>query len=202
MNLPWYTRGLLALASGVCLALAFPNYNVPLVAWISVGLLVIASYGAKPTVSPLYGFLHGLIFFPICLPWIDVVVQQYGNVNPWTSAGLLLLIGIAGGLITSLFSLGVALASKKGAKAVCILAPFLWVAQEFLRSHLPIFAFPWNLAGYVASGNLVLVQLTSVTGIYGLSFLVAGFGSLLAYAVISGKNRAWQTALVAAAALI
>ena len=66
----------------------------------------------------------------------------------------------------------------------------------------PIFAFPWNLIGYAASGNLALVQLTTITGIYGLSFIVAAFGSLLAYAILSGRHRAWQAVLVAAALLI
>src|ERR1700684_3190943 len=87
MSFSWHTRVLLALASGAALALSFPNYNLRLLAWIAIGLLVLASYRARPAVAPLYGFLHGLIFYPICLPWIDVVVQQYGNVGPWTSAG-------------------------------------------------------------------------------------------------------------------
>ena len=55
MNWPWYTRLLLALASGVALALSFPNYNLPLLAWISVALLILASYRARPKVAPLYG---------------------------------------------------------------------------------------------------------------------------------------------------
>src|SRR4029077_13065228 len=99
MKLPWYTRVLLALASGATLALSFPNYNLPLLAWVSVGLLVLASYRARPAVAPLYGLLHGVVFYPISLPWMDVVLQQYGKVDPWTSAGILGLVGLAGGII-------------------------------------------------------------------------------------------------------
>ncbi|MGA3293755.1 MAG: apolipoprotein N-acyltransferase [Candidatus Acidiferrales bacterium] len=202
MTFPWYTRVLLALASGVTLALSFPNYNLSLLAWISVGLLVVASFGARPAVAPLYGFLHGLVFYPICLPWMDVVMRQYGNVDPWTSAGILGLVGIAGGIIWAFFSWGIALASRKGPAFACALAPFLWVTLEFARAHLPIFGFPWNLAGYAASGSLALVQFTALTGIYGLSAIVAGFGSLVAYAVLVGTQRAWKTAIVAAGVLI
>lgn len=202
MTFSWYTRVLLALASGVTLALAFPNYNLPLLAWISIALLVLASYGARLRVAPLYGFLHGLVFYPICLPWIDVVMQQYGDVGPWTSAGILGLIAIAGGIICAVFSWGVALASRKGPVLACVLAPFLWVALEFLRGNLPIIAFPWNLIGYAASGNLALVQLTTVTGIYGLSFVVAGYGALLAYAILSARQRAWKTLIAATGVLI
>jgi apolipoprotein N-acyltransferase len=67
-------------------------------------------------------------------------------------------------------------------------APFLWVTFEFARAHLPEISFPWNLLGYPASANLALLQLTTITGIYGLSFLVAGFNALLAWTSVSGKQ--------------
>ena len=105
-----------------------------------------------------------------------------------TAAGLLALIAIAGGIILALFSLGIALASRKNAALACVVAPCLWVTLEFARTHLPIIGFPWNLAGYAASGSLGLLQFASVTGIYGLSFLVAGYGSLLAYAIFRGGS--------------
>ena len=202
MKFPWYTRSLLALASGAALALSFPNYTLALLAWVSVGLLALASSGARPHVAPLYGFLHGVVFYPMSLPWIAVVMHQYGNVDPWTSAGILGLMGIAGGIVCSFFSWGVALASRRSRALACALAPLLWVTLEFARGHLPIIAFPWNLIGYAASGNLAFVQLTAVTGIYGLSFVVAAYGSLLAYTVMARTPRAWKTAAAVTAALI
>ncbi len=202
MNLSWHTRALLALGSGAALALSFPNYNLSLLAWVSVGMLVLASCGARPLASPLYGFLHGLVFYPIGLPWIDQVMQQYGGIDPWTSAGILGLMGIAGGIVCSVFSVGVALASRKSNSLACALAPFLWVTLEFGRTHLPIIGFPWNLTGYAASGSLALVQLTPLTGIYGLTFVIAAYGSLLAYAILAGTQRAWKVLLVVTAVLI
>src|SRR5579863_9678515 len=198
----WHTRAILAIASGATLALSFPNYNLPLLAWVSVGLLVLASYGARPAVAPIYGLLHGLVFYPISLPWMDVALQQYGKVDPWTSAGILGLVGLAGGIICAVFTWAVAFASHRSAWLTLALAPDLWVSLEFARSHLPIIAFPWNLTGYAASGNLALVQLTSVTGIYGLSYVVAAFGTLLAWAILSGRQRVWKTLLAVTAVLI
>lgn len=202
MNLAWHARLLLALGSGLALALSFPNYNLPLLAWVSVGMLVLASSGARPIVAPVYGFLHGLVFYPVCLPWIDAVMQQYGNVDPWLSAGILSLIGIAGGIICSFFSWGMALASRRSKALACVLAPFLWVALEFARTHLPIIGFPWNLTGYAASGNLALVQMASVTGIYGLSFVIAAYSSLIAFAILRSTERAWKAVLIATAGLV
>ena len=202
MNLRWHTRLIFALASGALLALAFPNYNLPWLAWFAVALLVLASYGARLRTAPLYGFLHGVVFFPMCLPWMATVMQQYGNVDPLQSAGILGLVGITGGVIGAIFSWGIAFITPKGVKITCVAVPFLWVTIEFLRGHLPIFAFPWNLLGYAASNSLALLQITTLTGIWGLSFLIAAFNGLLVYAILSGRHRAWQGAIVAAAALI
>jgi apolipoprotein N-acyltransferase len=202
MNFRWHTRALLALGSGAALALSFPKYNLWPLAWISLTMLVLASCGARPLASPLCGFLHGIVFYPVGLPWIDVVMQQYGNVDPWSSAGILGLMATAGGIVCSFFSLGVALASRRSKALACALAPCLWVTLEFARTHLPIIGFPWNLTGYAASGNLALVQLTPITGIYGLTFLIAAYGSLLAYAILRGSQRVWKSTLLVTAALI
>jgi apolipoprotein N-acyltransferase len=201
-NFSWQTRALLALASGATLALAFPNYNLPPLAWISVGLLALASLGAPPKAALLYGFLHALVFYPMSVPWMATVVEQYGSVPPLVAAGLLALISVAGGVICAVFTWGVAFASDRNALLAWALAPDLWVALEFARAHLPIFAYPWNLIGYAASGNPVLVQLTAVTGIYGLSYVVAAYGSLIAWALLSGRQRAWKIAIATTAALL
>jgi apolipoprotein N-acyltransferase len=202
MNFPWHTRALLALGSGVALALSFPDYNLPLLAWLSVGMLILASAGARLAEAPLYGFLHGLVFYPVCLPWIDTVMQQYGSVDPWSSAGIVGLIGLAGGIIWSSFSWAMALTSRRSPALACALAPFLWVTLEFARTHLPYIGFPWNLTGYAARGSLALLQVTSVTGIYGLSFLIAAFSSVIAHAIFVRSRRALRAALIVTVALI
>ena len=117
-----------------------------------------------------------------------MVMRQYGNVDPWTAAGILGLLTIVLRIFHGVFFLGRSrwLRGKARSALACLLAPFLWVALEFARTHLPIFGFPWNLTGYAASGNLALVQLTSFTGIYGLSFVIVAYSSLLAYAILAG----------------
>jgi apolipoprotein N-acyltransferase len=81
-----------------------------------------------------------------------------------------------------------------------IAAPFLWVTFEFALAHLPEISFPWNLLGYPASGNLGLLQVTTVTGIWGLSFVVAAFNSLLAWTVLARTPRHTVRATFLAAA--
>jgi apolipoprotein N-acyltransferase len=202
MNLPRYARVLLAIGSGVALGLSFPNYNLYLLAWIALGMLVLASAGAPLKEAPLYGFLHGQVFYPVCLPWVDTVMRQYGNIDPWISAAFVGMIGFIGGLICMAFSTGIALASRKSKLLACALAPFLWTVLEFFRTNIPIIGSSWDLSGYPAARSLALLQITSVTGIYGLCFLIAAFGSLVAYAVLVQSRRAWTTVAIATIVLI
>jgi apolipoprotein N-acyltransferase len=206
-NLPWYVRSLLAILSGAALALSFPNYNLPLLAWLAVGLLILACFGARARGGLFYGWLHGVVFYPLSVPWIDTVMHQYGNIDPLTSAAILALLSVVFALFTAAFGWAIALVSTRvrpgqNWKLVCLLAPFLWVALEYARTWLILGGFPWNLTGYAVGGNLGIVQLAAVTGVYGLSFVIVAWSSLIVYAMLSGRQRVWKAALVATGLLI
>lgn len=192
MTLSRPVRLLLSVASGLALSFSFPNYNLPLLAWISVALLMLAALGARTRDAALYGFLNGAFFYPLSVPWIATVMKQYGSNIGWFAAGgILALMSLAGALFPLVFSVLVSRVGKKSIPVACAVAPFLWVVLEFARANLPIIGFPWNLLGYAASGNLAFVQLTSITGVYGLSLLIAAFNASLAwtFASPSGKSR-------------
>jgi apolipoprotein N-acyltransferase len=202
MNLPRYVRVLLALGSGAALGFAFPNYNLPLLAWISLAMLIVASSGVRLREAPLYGFLHGQVFYPVVLPWVETVMRQYGNISPWISAAFVCAIGTFGGLFCMIFSTGIAAASRRSKLLACVVAPFLWTAVEYIRSNFWIFGSSWDLSGYPLTRNLAFLQLTAVTGIYGLCFVVAAFGGVVAYAVMVPAKRNWVTVGVVTAVLI
>ncbi len=185
-------RFLLAVASSLALSFSFPNYDLPLLAWIAVALLMLAALGARTRDAALFGFINGVLFYPLSLPWIATVMKQYGsNISWFAAAGLLGLMALAGSIFPLVFAVLVSRVGKRNIPMACAMAPFLWVVLEFARAHLPIISFPWNLLGYAASGNLAFVQLTSITGILGLSLLVAAFNASLAwsFAVPSRKSR-------------
>ena len=192
MKLSFPARLRLAIASGLALAFSFPNYNLPLLAWVAVALLMLASIGARTREAVLFGFINGALFYPLSLPWIATVMRQYGNNISWpAAAGILALMTLAGCVFPIVFCVIVCCAARKNAALACALAPFLWVTLEFAREHLPIIGFPWNLIGYAASGNLGFVQLTTITGILGLSLVVCAFNALLAWTFVvrSAKSR-------------
>ena len=203
MKRSWPVRFFLAVASGLALSFSFPNYNLPLLAWVAVALLMLAALGARTRDAALFGFINGVLFYPLSLPWIATVMRQYGsNISWFAAAGILGLMTLAGGLFPLLFAVLVCRVGKKSIALACALAPFLWVVLEFARAHLPIIGFPWNLLGYAASGNLALVQLTSITGIFGLSLLVAAFNASLAWTLASPSNNSRRVTLAAAIVLV
>ena len=178
-------RAILSLGAGAALALAYPDYNLPLLGWIALAGLIFSSLGAGLGQAAACGLLFGLTYYTLTLPWIYAVLREYGPLPAWQAAALLLLLSLAASLFCAFFATLLAWLSRRGERLALLAAPFLWVALEFLRSHLPDIGFPWNLLGYTASGNLALLQITSLTGIYGLSLLVAAYNSLLVWSLLS-----------------
>ncbi len=202
---PTNLRLVIAAVSGAALSLSYVGYYLSIYSWICVGVLLVSIFGARARVAFGCGFLHGMFFCLTSLSWIATVLAVHGGVSRASGWGLLLLIAAAWGILTGAFAWIVhRLALVQGIKIACIGAPFAWVALEFIRAHLPEIGFPWNLLGYPAAANLGFVQTTTVTGIYGLSFVVAAFNALLAWSDAGPAARPLRKlgGLAAAAACI
>lgn len=187
------------------LSFAFPSYRLPFLVWISLALLILSVLGASNRIAALSGFVHGFLFVVVSVPWIYTVMHVHGYMDVVTSAGVFALIAAAWGTLTGVFARSVGFLSRSSVARACLAAPFLWVAMEFARMHLPEIAFPWNLAGYPVSENIAFLQLAPLTGICGLSLAVVGFNALCAWACAAssiGIARRVGTVTMAAALLL
>jgi apolipoprotein N-acyltransferase len=81
-----------------------------------------------------------------------------------------------------------------------LLFPCAWVATEYWRGSFIMGGFPWVPLGNSQVTMLPVAQLASVTGVYGLSALVALVNTLIACALLSSRRR--QVRLAAAAVLL
>jgi apolipoprotein N-acyltransferase len=188
-RIPAGLRLAIAAVSGAALSLSYVGFYLSIYSWICIGILMVALFGARPRVAFACGLLHGLLFCITSVPWIATVLAVHGGVSRVGGWGLLLLMGAVWGILTGTFAWIVQRLSTQSVELACVGAPFVWVTSEFARAHLPEISFPWNLLGYPAAANLGLVQLTTVTGIYGLSFLVAAFNGLLAWSDAGSRGR-------------
>src|SRR5216683_2695285 len=184
-EIPAGLRFIGAALSGAALSLSYTGLHLSIYSWVCIGILISSLFGGRPRVALGCGFLHGLLFVLTSVPWIATVLTVHGGLSVAGGWGVLLLIAMAWGILIGLFAWAVHRLSCKSIELACFGGPFIWVTFEFVRAHLPEISFPWNLLGYPTAANLGLVQLTSVTGIYGLSFLVAGFNALLSWASAS-----------------
>lgn len=187
MPLPIPARLFLALGSGFALALAFPAFDLPLTGWFSLSILLIACHHARPRAAFLLGLLHGLAFYFSTLPWIYTVMRVHGHLDRVPAFGVLVLMVIVLALFPAVFCLAFSFLSRRNLTHALIAIPFLWVALEFGRTHMLEIGFPWLLLGYAASPSLALLQLSPFAGIYGLSFLVAAFNTLLAWPLLTAS---------------
>jgi apolipoprotein N-acyltransferase len=205
MNLSKTPRVLLAIASGVALALAFPLYNLSILGWIAPAILIVAVMNETPRFAFLLGWLQGAAFYGLSVPWFYTVMRQYGPLPVLQAGAVFALVIFVTAAFHAAFACAVAWIGRSSVTRACVAAPFLWVAVEFGLMHLPAIGFPWNLLGYVAAGNLAFVQLTAITGIFGLSLLVASYSALMAWVALgflSGKKRRLVLLPVKTAALI
>jgi apolipoprotein N-acyltransferase len=184
-NIPAGLRLLAGAVSGAALSLSYIGLHFSIYSWLCIGILLLSVLGARPRVAFGSGFLHALLFVFTSVPWIATVLTVHGGLSVAGGWGVLLLIATAWGILIGTFAWAVQRISRQSIGLACISAPFIWVTFEFVREHLPEISFPWNLLGYPAAENLGFAQLTAITGIYGLSFLVASFNSLLAWVISS-----------------
>ena len=162
----------LAGLSGLLYAFSFPDYNLWFVAYLA---LVPLFYSLSKSTSILDGALIGLMFGTVSsifmIYWITVAMSVYGGI-PW-AISIFLLIALALLLGLLFFApLGATIAYINSAGLPPLLAfPAVWVFFELLKTFM-FTGFPWNLLGYSQFPAKEIIQISDITGVYGISFFV------------------------------
>jgi apolipoprotein N-acyltransferase len=188
-EIPHAARFVLAILSGAILSLSYRGEHWSFYSWICIALLLITILHARAWVAFVCGFLHGLVFVFTCVPWIAEVLSVHGGMPVAAGWGVLLLIGSIWAVLIGFFAWVVQRLALRSVGLALFGAPFLWISTEVVRAYLPEISFPWSLLGYPAAGNPAIAQLTTITGIYGVSFLVVAFNALLVWSDNAGTPR-------------
>jgi len=191
----------LALASGVLLSLSFPKFGHASVAWLSLAPLFVALAGATPRRGALLGYVAGASSGVGLLYWTAFVVSEHGGQSLPVGFAVMLLLAAAWAVVTAGFGgLASLWVRAFGVRAV-LLMPVIWVATELLRTRT-YFRFPWCLLGYSQYAHPSHVQLASVFGVYGVSFVIAMVSALVAYALLEPLPARKKGAALAAVGLV
>src|SRR4051812_9984610 len=82
----------LSISSGLLMTLAYPDFNYPLLAWISfVPLLIGIARAANARLALLLGWLWGAVFFYGSCFWISYSIIHYGQLPPLVGYALVLI---------------------------------------------------------------------------------------------------------------
>jgi apolipoprotein N-acyltransferase len=157
------------------------------VAWVALVPLLVALVGTSGWRSFRLGYVTGAVSALGTLYWTSFVVVQYGGLPLPAGVTIMIALCLAVALFPSVFAWGLARLVGTYGTAGLLGAPFLWVATELLRAHT-FFDFPWCLLGYSQHRSLPVIQIASITAVYGVSFLVAASSALIAYALLAARR--------------
>ena len=195
-----------AVTSGFACALAFPPWDVGLIAFVGLVPLFLALEGATPRQAAWLGYATALSFHLAAIWWVINTMTTYGRLPLGLSlVALALLCGVLAGYTAGFAWLLVAGRGRlKYSRAVePILAAGLWTALEFLQTYL-LSGFPWNLLGYSQYRQPTVRLLAAAAGVYGISALVLLVNGALASGLLlalrpQGEMPRWRGVLLPAA---
>jgi apolipoprotein N-acyltransferase len=140
-------------------------------AWVAlVPLLCLVRSGASKKRIFLCAWAGGLVFFVPVLQWMRVAdLAMYAT---WLVLALYCALYVPAGVLL------VRYLDRRTRLPLVLTLPAVWVALEFLRSHLAT-GFSWYLLGHTQHDFLPVIQVSDLGGVYAVTVLVAAVNALL-----------------------
>jgi len=173
--------------------MCFPWWDQGWLAWLALTPLIAAVWLTPPgrrkwRRDALLGYVTGFLFFVITFRWLGSPIATLFQ-NPWLISLPFLMSGFMGLYIAS-WSWFIGRLPRGDTQflssgrniGIAFLAACAWVTQEWVRGWF-LGGFGWNGLGVALHQNLALIQVADITGIWGLSFLVA-FANVTAFITI------------------
>lgn len=200
----WFDRwayahpNLLPFLLGVSATLTLPPfYLFPLVIAAYGGLYALLVRAQSMKSAAKTGFFWGWGFYMSGLYWFVIALMTDPEKFAWLIPPALFALTAVIALYTTLFATLFYIIQVKLRSSVLrsVLAfAILWTMIEYARGHM-FGGFPWNLGGYVFAASDASIQLASITGAYGLTFITIFLGAI----VVAHKHAAkicWSVLLV------
>jgi apolipoprotein N-acyltransferase len=163
--------------------------------------LLVALPGTRGWRAFRLGYVTGAVSALGLLYWIALVVVQYGGIPLPIGVAIMVALCLAFAVFPSVFAWIVARLVGTFGTVGLLGAPVVWTATELLRAHT-VFEFPWCQLGYSQYRHLPVIQVASVTAVYGVSFLLVASSALLAYLTLERQGPHRGGALVALVVLV
>lgn len=169
------------------MVLSFPTFDLWPLGWVALVPLLVAIDGVKPKGALKLGWICGAIYFSGMTYWI-LPLYPYANI-PAVIAGMLLLTGYLSSYV-ALFAWAMRWVDPRSGTSYALFSAALWTALELIRGWL-FTGLPWGSLGHSQYKNLPIAQLASITGVGGISFLMALTNASIAHLLLN--LREWRS---------
>jgi apolipoprotein N-acyltransferase len=185
----------LAIVAGLLWTAAFPKFGIAGFAWVAPGLIIAAALGTTSGETFRLGYVAGVTHYLTMLYWLLLIPYRwhgipFGPSLGWLALGAFLaLFPATWGWVTTQVLAGearngtfaAAEAASPGLGQVLprnwllrmgwsLAGAAAWVGLEMLLARV-FGGFAWDLLGVSQYRLTPLIQISSITGVYGLSFL-------------------------------
>ncbi len=162
-----------AVVSGALMALCFAKTSLwflSVVAFVPICVVWLRD-PPGPREGFKVGWLLGVSYFAVLMRWLLALIPTADVKIPGIMLPSLLALSMYLALYPGVAGWLTGLVARAGRGWVLASFPAAWVIGEVLRARGDL-AFPWGLLGYTLTDKPELLQLASVTGIYGLAIFI------------------------------
>jgi apolipoprotein N-acyltransferase len=141
--------------------------------WVALVPLLAVAARASAAGAFAAGVGYGLVLFAATVAWVVEAVAAYfasGIVGAVLFSAAICLLFVA--VYVGLFAVAARALLRRGSWRALLAIPALWVTYEWARATL-LTGLPWELLGHALWRRLALVQIADVTGVYGVSYVIA-----------------------------
>ncbi len=195
MTITKQNKILLLLFAGVLNGIAY-NYFVFWLSWFSLIPFFLVIHNEKPKTSFLYGFSIGVIVSIFLTTWIIKTTQRFTGDN--TGIGILILIlsilyfSFWWGMFAYIFN-KFKNSDNKSFHLRIFFGASLWSLLEFIRSTISWYHY---IIAHTQTPAPLLIQISSITGVWGISFFIVLVNLYLSYALINKEKKYIYTSLI------
>ncbi len=163
--------------------------------------MLVTALSRRPRPALGWGWLFGTVFFLVLLRWLGFTFALYSAI-PWplTWAPILALAAYCGLYVGAVAAAVSWIALRRSPTLALAVAPFVWVAAEWVRGHL-LGGFPWGTLGYSQYLRLPLIQIAELGGVHAVSFVVLAVNAAVAGCLVLPWQRAVAGVTLAATLL-
>jgi len=164
---PWGLSALTALLYPLC----FPDFSFGWLAWAVLVPLHLALDEASPRRALWLGWAAGFLAFTGIMSWTVTAMHQYGRMPLVAAYPVMWLLAAYLGLYIGLYTMTLAWLVKRQIAYASLAAPCIWVSLELTRAHV-LSGLPWMLLGYSQHQWLPIIQISDITSVYGVSWVI------------------------------